>query len=204
MIMEFSINSTSEILNIWARGELEITTNLEEVEFIKYKNDDNIYLVNNTNSKEISFKVTSKQGDYINVGYSGFVKSKDSASNNYFSSSELIKDGYVITGYLNRKIMDEYCYNFENFTGEDGKVFGTGISFDKFLTYVLSRSSEDSGEQNAGLFKTEMIYVEEVERYQTICFHLSDYNNESLYNYLILFFNLIYQNLIFCIFYLSL
>ena len=183
MIMEFSINSTSEILNIWARGELEIATNLEEVEFIKYKNDDNIYLLNNTNSKEISFKVTSKQGDYINVGYSGFVKSKDSASNNYFSSSKLIKDGYVITGYLNRKIMDEYCYNFENFTEEDGKVYGTGISFDKFLTYVLSRSSEDSGEQNAGLFKTEMIYVEEVEKYQTICFHLNDYNNESLYTF---------------------
>ena len=125
MLMEFSINSTSEILNIWARGELEITVNLEGVEFTKYKRD-NVYLVNNTDSKEITFKVTSKQGDYINVGYFGYTNKIHGFNNNYYSSSELIKDGYVITGYLNKNITDKYCYNFENFTGDD-KIYGTGI-----------------------------------------------------------------------------
>ena len=69
-IMEFSINSKSEILNIWARGELEIITNLEGAEHTKYK-EGNFYFVNNSDTKEITFKVTGTQGDYINIGFVG-------------------------------------------------------------------------------------------------------------------------------------
>ena len=182
MLMEFSINSTSEILNIWARGELEITANLEGVEFTKYKRD-NVYLVNNTDSKEITFKVTSKQGDYINVGYFGYTNKKEGFSNNYFSSSELIKDGYAITGYLNKNITDKYCYNFENFTGDD-KIYGTGIAFDNYLNYELvSWSPDGSGDSMASIFTSEVIYVDELEKYQTICLCLGESNNESLYTF---------------------
>ena len=182
MAMEFSINSTSEILNIWARGELEITANLEGVEFTKYKRD-NVYLVNNTESKEIIFKVTSKQGDYINIGYFGYTKKIEGFINSYFSSSELIKDGYVITGYLNKNITDNLCYNFENFTGDD-KIYGTGIAFDNYLNYELvSWGPDGSSESMASTFTSEMIYVDKLEKYQTICLSLGESNNESLYTF---------------------
>ena len=75
MLMEFNLKSESELLNIWARGELEINTNLDGVKSTRY-NDTNYYIVNNTNSKEIAFKVTGKKGDYINVGYTGYSKKK--------------------------------------------------------------------------------------------------------------------------------
>ena len=181
MVIEFSINSTSEILNIWARGELDITTELEGAEYTKSKVD-NFYFVNNTNnSKEISLKVIGNKGDYINVGYFGYIKKNVKNEINYFSSSEIIKDGYIITGFLNKKTVSQYCYNFENFTEENEEIHASGIIYNTYLDIILANYSEYKDKKMAN--STSIGVIDGIEKYQYICFNLSSNNEENIYTF---------------------
>ena len=177
MVMEFSLKSTSQILNIWARGELEITTNLEGATYTKYTNG-NFYLVNNNSiEKEITIKVVGKNGDYINVGFTGYSKNNTESDNKYYLTSDLIKDGYVLTAILNRNISNEYCYNFENFTSENENICLSGIVFNYFLNAKLSRKN---GEMKASS-GDGVIYLNKLEDYNKLCFSLVRQSNESIF-----------------------
>ena len=180
-IMEFSINSKSEILNIWARGELEITTNLEGAKYTKYKND-NFYFVNNSDTKEITFKVTGTQGDYINIGFVGYVpKKEENLNTSYFLSSAPVKDGYVLTAYLNKNGFGKYCYNFENFTETDEEISGSVIASDKFLEFELYRTPEHGSGYSNFPSMDEMYEIEGLEIYQTLCISLPQNISEAFY-----------------------
>ena len=177
MVMEFSLKSTSQILNIWARGELEITTNLEGAAYTKSKNG-NFYLVNNnSNTNEITLKVIGKNGDYINVGFTGYSKNNKESDNNYFLSSELIKDGYALTGFLNRNISNEYCYNFENFTLQNENICLSGIAFNNFLIAQIRGQDEVTSTSSID----GLIYFSKLEDYKKLCFSLPRESNESIF-----------------------
>ena len=180
MIMEFSIHSASEILNIWARGEIEIITKLEGVEFTKY-DADNAFLANNSDSNEITFKVTGKKGDYINVGYNGYIWKTEGFTANYYLSSKLFKDGYAITAYLNRNYSKIYCYNFENFNMDGEKIFVTGITFGRSIEYELIRTEDYVREEEKFNIPNQIMDIDIIERYQTLCFSLPSDENETLY-----------------------
>ena len=180
-IMKFSFNSTSEILNIWARGELEITTSLEGAEYTKYK-DDNFYLVNNSDPKEMTFKVTGKQGDYINIGFVGYIQKKvERLNTTYHLSSDLVKDGYVLTSYLNKNGYNRYCYSFENFTEPDEEISASVIASDKFLEFELIYSSEHSSGYSSFPSIDEMYEIKGLETRETLCISLSENMTEAFY-----------------------
>ena len=180
MLMEFNLKSDSELLNIWARGELEIVTNLEGVKFIKYK-DTNFYIVNNTNSNEITFKVTGKKGDYINVGYTGYNKINSYDKNEYILTSELKKDGYILSAYIDSKLADEFCYNYENTHESNEGIFASGIIYTKQLDMIKSSKSEHGESQSVTTYDGENFNEDELEGFQTLCLSMSRNRNESLY-----------------------
>ena len=180
MIMEFSLNSNSEILNIWVKDDLDITTILEGAEYTKYNNG-NFYLVNNTNKTEITLKVIGKKGDYVNVGFVGY--NKNNKRNNYYLSSELIKDGYILTSYLNKNITSKYCYSFENFDIKNEKIICKGEILFKSLSYELGYYDEHEGHSSGGSFREKTIYLDEIEKYNSLCFYLDQGNNEAIYTF---------------------
>ena len=177
MIMEFNLTSTSELLNIWARGELEMTTNLEGAKFTENK-DHHLYIVNNTDSKEITFKVTGKKGDYINIGFTGYnQKNVHYSEKRYLLSSQMIKDGYTLTAYLNGNMTEKYCYTYDNSTEGDEGIYASGISF--ISNAGIELYGDDKGSQSSNIKNT--IRITKLEEFQFICFQLEKESNESIY-----------------------
>ena len=176
MVMEFSVKSPSPILNIWAKGESEITTNLEGA-YYKKSSDDNYYLVDNNKENEITFKVIGKDGDYINVGFTGYAKNKED-KNNYYLSSELLKDGYALSAYLNN-YTNQFCYKFENFTGknENIRLFGF-TSYVNLIAELRTYSDENSRRYH---FEDGRIDFRVIEEYNILCFYIDKKINETIF-----------------------
>ena len=183
MIMEFSIISSSEILNIWARGDLEIETHLDGIEYNQYKNDNNFYITKNPNLNEITLKVTGKKGDLINVGFAGYIQKKVKNEIYYYLSSELTKDGSAITSYMNRKYANKYCYDYKNNIKENEEIYGTGIIFNKFLRAGPGSSEREDQKASKSSFNNGFIKLNELEKYQYICFNLENDDNETAYTF---------------------
>ena len=176
---EFSIKSESEILNIWARGNLDMLTNLRGAEYEKY-NDGHFYVVNKTSSADLSFNVTGKKGDYINVGYTGYKKNVRNDEVIYDLSSNLVNDGNVITVYLNRNYTDKFCYNINKDIVSKEDIYLSGYDFIGALKAVFYHSPSDTNQVLK--YISEGSFIEDkIEKYQSFCFEMNEYNKEALY-----------------------
>ena len=135
-VMEFVLNSYSSISNVWARGQLEIQTDLKADE--KIKNDkENYYIVKQTMT-DVVFKVTGSVGDYINVGFIGYTKNifnLPAGEDVYYQpNSNIYVDEYTITGYLKKGDLEKVCYSLElrnNYDETPTIVHGSGTIFSK-------------------------------------------------------------------------
>jgi hypothetical protein len=174
--MVFSINSNSEISNIWARGQSNIETKLSTVDAIK-KSNDNYYIVNK-NMKGVKLKITAESEDYINVGCIRYNRNV----NNYESNSKIIVNGPIITGYLMKDIMNEACYGFEMKEKPKNEkiIFGTGITMTKIAySYLIYNNGAIPNNQNEQLIPlgtlSNNLLSTELEQ-QKICFTFPDPN----------------------------
>ena len=175
MMMEFSIISSSKILNIWAKDDLEIITILEGALYTKYKNG-NFYIVEN-NKNEITLKVKGKEGDYINVGFIGF--SKNNKETNYYLTSTVMIDGYILTSYLNKDIVNKYCYKFETFDIINEKIIISGDILDNLLSYELGYYYNSVWRSTQGSFYDRKIYYDKYVKYSYLCLDNSKQNNKE-------------------------
>ena len=150
--MEFSLNVSSSISNVWARGQSNIKTELECQNKIQKANE-NFYIVKEILSGDV-FTVTAESEDFINVGCIGFISDTNSETEyNYTSSSKITVNGPTITGYLKKDTINQVCYNLEmkdkpkNEREDEKVIFGTGNIITKngnsFLLYNNKRMSDD-------------------------------------------------------------
>ena len=174
--MEFSLipNSTSEISNIWARGQLNISTtlNLNMSNVIKR---DNYYIINHKLNNNI-FKVKGKSGDFINVGFIGYKKDKKEKGNNFYNSNtKLTVDENTITAYLKKGTIDIACFSIQTrkCIGQPEYLFGSGIVFTKiaysFKRYKNGTNLDDQSENNlfplgsiSGFINSNQIYKQDI------------------------------------------
>ena len=161
-------NQNSQIWNIWARGQLNITTSLQSNNNpIK---SGNYYIINNQVNKNI-FEVIGTSGDFINIGFTGY-KNEVNDSNHYFKSSiKILEDGPIITGYLNKDNFKKVCYDME-ITGskEDYPLFGTGIILTKIgYSYIMRNGVSTEGETFSNGVISSTFSSDQIKN-ETICF----------------------------------
>ena len=129
--LKFTIGFQLDIANVWARGQKEIITETEKLNYSeKSKIGDfgEIYIFKEKG--ELTFYVTGKKGDYINVGFAEYNKNKK-------FMSRLQLDGPILTGYLEKKTLSEICYPIEN-SETNYHIKGTGIIFTKFASSYIN------------------------------------------------------------------
>ena len=177
-LMKFSLNpnKSSEISNIWARGQLEVNTTINLNNSTNYIKKDNYYIIKQSIDK-INFIVEGNSGDFINVGFIGYKKEKKTGKKFYNSNTILTVDENVITAYLEKETVERFCYPIQTRKCIDKiePLFGTGIIFTK-IAYSFKRDKngtnlDDHTENN--LFPlgslSHIIYSHEINN-QEICF----------------------------------
>ena len=141
--MEFSLTSSSRMINIWAKGQMDIITQLPSINSVKYAKD-NYYIVNQSlNSQKFSVKGTV--GDFINVGYIGYTEQEINGEKFYISNSPVTVDEFTFLGYLKKGTLNNVCYPMQtrNTPREDEAVFGVGLIFTKIVyTFILDEKGE--------------------------------------------------------------
>ena len=173
--MEFSLipNATSQISNIWARGQLDINTTLNESD---YRKKDNYYIINHSIEKA-TFKVRGKSGDFINIGFIGYKKDKNDKEEFYKSNTMLTVDENIITAYLKKETLDRVCYPIQTRKCIDPieVLFGSGIIFTKIAySYKKNKNGKNiEGHSENNLFSlgslSHFFYSHEIHN-QSICF----------------------------------
>ena len=140
--MKFSLTSkeNSDISNVWARGQLGITTELN-LSTIK-KEIENYYIINQKMNKQ-EFIVRGTIGDYINVGFIGFKDGNLGKEKYYISQTNLIVDEDVITGYLKKGSLDKVCYPIlmRDNPSNEVNIYGTGIISTKIAYSFISHKN---------------------------------------------------------------
>ena len=137
MIFSLTSKEDSEISNVWARGQMEITTDLPLLKIKKEK--ENYYIVNKKMNK-VQFIVRGTIGDYINVGFIGFKYENLGNQKYYISQTNLIVDEEVLSGYLKKGALDKVCYPLimRDNPYEDVNIYGTGIISTKIAYSFIS------------------------------------------------------------------
>jgi len=170
--MQFSLTSkeNSEISNVWARGQLKITTELP-LSTIKKENE-NYYIVTQKMNKQ-QFKVTGTIGDYINVGFIGFKNGKLGKEKYYISETNLFVDEDVLTGYLKKGSLEKVCYpmTMRNNHSEEVNIYGTGIILTRFAYSFISNKKGKNIESS----------IEEINKAGYIVSHISSNKINDLY-----------------------
>ena len=100
--IEFVLNCDSPISNVWARGQLKISTSLNIDIDNKKKYNENYYIVEQSMT-DVDFSVKGQFGDYINVGLIGYTK-------NRFSDTESDKESDIVSDIEPDKEFDENVY----------------------------------------------------------------------------------------------
>ena len=142
--MEFSLTSSSRIVNIWARGQMKIDTTLSSSLRSIRKDKDNYYIVTEALNSQ-KFLVIGTPGDLINVGYIGYDEQNINGVNYHFSKTPLTVDEFTLSGYLKRQTLENVCYPIK-VRGEakpEEPVFGIGLILTKIAyTYVLDENGQ--------------------------------------------------------------
>lgn len=167
----FSIRLENKFANIWARGQYNITAELSS-DYDKKRNigDSGVIYIINNNEKEkvLTFKVTAKKGDYINVGYIEFDEKNTSIS-------ELKNEGPIITGYLNKKVLNEVCYKIET----NGKnLFGKGIILTKYVETYLKKDNKKINSKSVEIYISHNLN----ESFSHACLTFPEDSDDSKYN----------------------
>ena len=176
--MEFSLipNKSSEISNIWARGQLNINTTLN-LNSSDYVNKSNNYIIKKQSIDKTHFKVKGTSGDFINVGFIGYKKAENNNESFYISNTMLTVNENVITIYLQKETFTKVCYPIQTRKCIDTVelLFGNGIILTK-IAYSFKRdkngtSLDDHSVNN--LFNlgsiSNIFYSHEIHT-QDICF----------------------------------
>ena len=175
--MEFSLspNKSSEISNIWARGQLNINTTLN-LNSSEYINKSNYYIIEHFIDKT-HFKVKGTSGDFINVGFIGYKMAEKNNESFYISNTMLTVNENVITIYLHKENFTKVCYPIQTRKCIDTVelLFGNGIILTKiaysFKRYKNGTSLDDHSVNN--LFNlgsiSNIFYSHEIHT-QDICF----------------------------------
>ena len=129
--MEFVLELESSISNIWARGQFDISTELDISNKIQSK-EGNFYIVSGLKNG-VKLKVIGTPGDYINVGYVSYNQTHESISKMRIVSAPL-------TAFLKKGILNNICYIVNDDTSNEA-IFGTGIIFTK-IAYFYSLASD--------------------------------------------------------------
>ena len=170
---EFFLNSESTKTNVWARGQKQIRTTLNEGNVEK---KENYYIVSSTMS-DTSFTVEGEVGDFINVGIIGFDYNNNKKY--YESSKKIMVNGPVFTGFLKKDLLEKACYGLQYSSNgdesDDHNVYGTGIILTKIAySYVESNDGMEYIDNfNDGFFPSGMmahiLFTSEINN-QKICF----------------------------------
>ena len=187
--ISFLVKLSNVKLNIWARGEYEIK--FEEIEDIptvsnEIGNSGKIFLIDNENNykSELTFRITPKKGDYINVGYIAFKANEDL----YETVSAPIKiDGPTITGYLKKKILDTACYEIEDYSKLNlGILIGNGILFTKFgYSFLLTKDGKRLKTDDlytSGYIRNGIIVTQDLNEQYKVCITFPDSENSKYSN----------------------
>ena len=185
-IMEFVLNSYNLISNVWAKGQLNISTELNGD--YDRKVNDNYYIVIKGEIKETEFIVRGCPGDYINVGFFGYSKDQESDNNEYEYNSKIIVNDAPITGFLKRNILEKLCFaiKVDNNTviGNNNYIFGNGKIMTK-IAYFSEEYINSSREIKGKILPSGMIFNEispnEIEK-KRICISFPDSNTFPQYN----------------------
>ena len=156
--MEFSLipNSTSQISNIWARGQMKIQTTLNVNNKIQ---KDNYYIVNGA-MERADFKVYGKRGDVINVGYFGYSKQKIKNEIYYNSNTKMIVNGDIVTGFLQKGSLEKICYGMQmkNTPLIEEAIFGTGVILTRIAySYVMNKDGNRNTTSNDEIFSSSSL-----------------------------------------------
>ena len=155
--MEFILNSESSMNNIWARGQMSISTELPYL-YNKEKNKENDYIVTGILISQ-KFVVKGTVGDLINVGYIGYTEQNNNGEKYYLSKSNLVVDEFTFFGFLKKNILEKVCYPMHIRTNprKEEAVFGVGLIFTKIAyTYTLDengqvKNSNENDINNSGM-----------------------------------------------------
>ena len=183
--IEFVLNCDSPISNVWARGQLKISTSLNiDIDNKKIYNE-NYYIVEKSMT-DVDFSVKGQFGDYINVGLIGYTKNRFSDTESdkesdivsdiepdkefdenvyYKPNSNIYVDEYTITGYLKKGVLDQVCYSLElrnNYEETPSLIIGTGIIFNKiacsYSTYKNGIRTDNSQVKENDLFSQGILH----------------------------------------------
>ena len=121
------------ILSIWAKGNQNINSILENANYIKHSKY-NAYLIYQEEFEQVNynFTVNGEIGDIINIGSILFELEEDPISHIIFNNNEI-----EITGFLRRNYIEKNCYKF-------GKI----NSFFEYASYVIYDNIESFQESN--------------------------------------------------------
>ena len=168
--LKFTITFQLDIANVWARGQKEIVTEADGYsKKSKIGNSGEIYIFKKKGEK-VTFYVTGKKGDYINVGFAEYNKKQK-----FMSGLQL--DGPILTGYLEKHTLEEICYPIEN-SEINYHIKGTGIIFTKFAKSYINVNDEIQipNPISSGYFDTSATTTE-ILKDSEICIKFPDDSN---------------------------
>ena len=86
-----------------------------------------------------------------------------------------------MTGYIDSKLADEFCYNYENIHEESEGISASGLMYTKYINVTLYSNFGEGKYLNPTISFDDIIDFDELEDFQILCFNVDINITESLY-----------------------